>query len=123
MAQPINVTSGPAEVNYRPYRGDTFARAFRVFVNGAASNVSADTFKLTVKNGVGNTVYQLTIGAGITLGPDTGRVTWKFTNIQMRTFPVGITTYYDIEWTRASDGNVKTLQAGTMICRKDQTPP
>lgn len=123
MAQPINVTSGPAEVNYRPYRGDTFARSFRIFVNGAAANISADTLKLTVKNGVGDQVYQLTIDAGITLGPDIGLATWKFTDVQMRTFPVGITTYYDIEWTRTSDGNVRTVQAGTMICRKDQTPP
>lgn len=123
MATIISVSEGPAIKNYKPYRGDTFGRSFRIKVDGSYADVSGDTFKLTIKNKIGDQIYQLTIGSGITLGPSTGMVSWKLTHTQMQTFPVCITTYYDMKWTRASDGNVKTVQAGTMICTKDQTPP
>ena len=123
MATTISISDGPAQKNYRPYRGDTFGRSFKIKVGGVYADISADTLKLTVKNNIGEQLYQLTIGSGITLGPGTGQASWKFTHTQMQTFPVAITTYYDIEWTRASDGNVKTVQAGTMVCTKDQTPP
>lgn len=122
MTNTIDVTDGPAIVTIRPYVGDTLTRTVTVKVDGALVTITADDFKMRFENArTGEEIVTLEVGSGITFGTQ-GKLTWKVTPTQLADFPLDADYRADLQWTRASDDNVKTLVRYKGRAWKDITP-
>lgn len=105
------------------YRGDSYASAvFTIKIAGVVQNISADDFKLRIRyRRTESAVLTLEIGSGIT-SPGSGQIYWFLTPAQTAAFATNKELEYDLQWTRDSDGQVKTLLAGWIKVIKDITP-
>lgn len=103
----VTVTDFPAQVTLDFYKGDTVTRDVLIRVDGALVDVSADAFAMRIIDHRGAVLHNLAIGSGI-VHVSTGRLRFTVTAAQTAAFTTKkIKT--DFEWTRASDGMVKTL--------------
>lgn len=116
----ITVTDTPASVGFSIYIGDTFTRDVTVSEDDVLLDISADTFKMRFVSPAG-TLFDLSVGSGLT-HVSTGRLRITLTAAQTATIPANAELRADLQWTRASDGTVKTLFVMTGRATTDITP-
>lgn len=116
----ITVSDFPAQITLDIYQGDTVTRDVTIREDGSLVNVSADAFSMRIIDHRGTVLHTLAIGSGIA-HVSTGVVRFTISAAQTEAFtaPKIIT---DFEWTRASDGRVKTLFRTSGKVVTDVTP-
>jgi len=103
----ISVTDFPAQITLDIYKGDTVTRDVVIREDGALVDVSADAFAMRIIDNRGSVLHNLAIGSGIA-HVSAGRVRFTITAAETAALTAPkIST--DFEWTRDSDGQVKTL--------------
>lgn len=116
----IEVQDGPAIIHRKPYIGTTFKGVISSFQrNGAALDISADTFDLFLYDADDVELYHLTVGDGITIDGTAG-ITWKFTDVQTADFVRNAKYSYLIKWTEDATGDVWPVVAGSVTPQKHQ---
>lgn len=116
----VTVTDFPAQVTLDFYKGDTVTRDVVIRVDGDLVDVSADAFAMRIIDHRGTVLHNLAIGTGIA-HVSTGRVRFTITAAQTSAFTTK-KIKSDFEWTRASDGMVKTLFRSSGDVISDITP-
>ena len=114
------VDRAPYIQDYTIWRGDTFGDHIAININGAAANVTGDTFQMRVAYPSGGQVQYVQTSAGITF-PAVNEVQFIFTKAQTNQWPTNINLPYDLQWTR-SNGETVTLLAGFVTVQADITP-
>lgn len=117
----ITVTDLPAPISLDFYIGDTFTRDVTIREDGALIDVSDDAFAMRFVDNRGTALFNLSVGSGIT-HVSTGKIRIKLTAAQTATFSQNAEIRSDLEWTRDSDGNVKTLFRSCGKAISDITP-
>jgi len=122
-ATSATVTTGPAYLPVELYKGDSYASAvFTIKIGGVVQDISSDSFKLRIRvRRTETALLTLEIASGIT-SPGTGQIYWFLTPAQTNALATNKELEYDLQWTRDSDGQVKTLVAGVIRVTKDITP-
>mgnify|MGYP003594913733 CR=1 FL=1 len=113
----IEVRHLPAIVPFQIWKGDTLSDKIIRFVEDNANlDVSGDAFEFLLHDEDGNQINTpLTIGSGIEFVGD--GIEWKFLPAVTATWAKDAIYTYALKWTRASNGVVKTIQAGNIIPR------
>ncbi len=116
----VTITDVPTVVPFSIYVGDTFTRDVSITEDSALVDISADTITMRF-SGFSGTLVDLSIGSGIS-HVSTGVFRFTLSAAQTATISANSEIRADAQWTRASDGRVKTLfvLVGTAI--KDVTP-
>lgn len=101
-------------------RGDTFSRVFTFFTDSTKTiplDITASTFKLSVKNSLNVIILEFTEPTSITLS-STNILTFHKSEIEMS---IGAGSYkYDLQKT-LSNGNILTIIKGTFTIQDDVT--
>lgn len=116
----IKINDGPAVIHRQPTIGDTFYGRVLSFVeDGATLDISGDSFSFQIKdeNGAIITGCNLSIGSGIEIF-DTKGIEWRIEDTVTANFTANANWTYRLKWTRADNGNVKTINAGSVIPRQ-----
>lgn len=121
MAAQIDVSDLPAQVDLSIYIGDTVQSDVIIREDGTEIDVSGDAFAMRFVDNRGTALANLSVGSGIT-HVSTGRIRYKLTAAQTAAFPVNTEIRSDLQWTRASDGMVKTLFKTCGKTVEDVTP-
>lgn len=100
-----------AQYNITARYGDTFSRSIALTNNGTAVNLtnSSATFTIADTDAANQTLLQLTVGSGVTMGGTAGTIALTATATQMN-IPAGVYAY-ELDWLQGS--NVSTLLAGS----------
>lgn len=116
----ISISDFPAQITLDIYKGDTVTRDVTIREGGDLVDVSADAFSMRIIDNRGTVLHTLAIGSGIA-HVSTGVVRFTISAAQTGAFTAPkIAT--DFEWTRASDGRVKTLFRSSGKVITDITP-
>ena len=116
----ISISDFPAQITLDIYQGDTVTRDVTIREDGSLVDVSADAFSMRIIDGRGTVLHTLAIGTGIA-HVSTGKVRFTITAAQTEAFTAA-KVVTDFEWTRASDGRVKTLFRSSGKVITDVTP-
>lgn len=127
MATRVNLSAIP-QLDLRCMRGDTFLfDGFDFWSDDAGTipvNISADTFRMQVKNDLNEIILTLTGSSNFTVsgsGNNHLAISETATNMLVTANEVGNPYKYDIEWTKSSNGAIKTFVYGYFDIVQDVT--